>query len=389
MGMVTVPSCVKYGVRFCEVHNDPEKMAYSALGTYELFGIEAIVVPFDMCFEAEVFGAQMNFYTDTEDILYATVLDKWIEDPDDFDIPPDWDKKGRVQMVADAITMLKELVGDKVAVGTWNLGPFTAAGQAMDINKLLIMSFKEPEKCEEILDKFTDLIMLMARKWRMAGADFYCLREPGAAADLLNPKVFKKLIQPHLIRILDDQPSPKVLHICGETDPIIGFMNECCADAISVEQKATPERQRPILGDDILWFGQFFAWGTLCNDPPEKIEEEIKAEIDYGFNAIWPSCDLWPDVWPQSMQKLTEVVWFYGKEKGYNFPKPRLCLDRQDELQKIREEHGDWFAKRQDRLDKYEFPWDLSKIKVFENRKKPEELFSKGYDVKNSKMIYK
>ena len=54
------------------------------------------------------------------DSLYATVLDKWIEDPDDFDIPPDWDKKGRVQInLSDGKNYLsneKIKVGDSVVV---------------------------------------------------------------------------------------------------------------------------------------------------------------------------------------------------------------------------------------------------------------------------------
>jgi hypothetical protein len=165
-------------------------------------------------------------------------------------------------------------------------------------------------------------------------------------------------------------------------------MHDCCADAISVEQKATYKKQRAVLGEETLYFGKFFAWSVTCDDPPEKVDAEIRQEMDDGFNAIWPSCDLWPDVIPESMLQIGQLISEHGKEIGYPYPKPKLTLDRQDDLEKIRDEYRDWFIARQDRLDKYEYPWDMSKVLTFGGRK-PEDMFVPGYDLKNSKMIYK
>ena len=49
---------------------------------------------------------------------------------------------------------------------------------------------------EDILDKFTEMIINNGKALLAAGADYITLREPGVAADLLSPKTFKELILP-------------------------------------------------------------------------------------------------------------------------------------------------------------------------------------------------
>ena len=73
MGNVTIHGLEKYGWRFPEIHNDATKMAKMAASTFQLFGFESVVVPFDMGVEAEALGSEVNYYTHATDILYPTI----------------------------------------------------------------------------------------------------------------------------------------------------------------------------------------------------------------------------------------------------------------------------------------------------------------------------
>jgi len=99
-------------------------------------------------------------------------------------------------VVSKAISLLKERIGKTHAIGSWILGPFTLAGQLVELDILMKISLKEKGKVEALLDKLTDLIIDLGRDYRAAGADYVSLREMGTGADILSPRMFKMLDQP-------------------------------------------------------------------------------------------------------------------------------------------------------------------------------------------------
>ena len=106
-----------------------------------------------------------------------------------------------------------------------------------------------------------------------------------------------------------------MLHICGATDLIIEMMNECGADAISVDIKNNLVESRKKLGDDMLLFGNFDVFELPCKEETtvEEAIAGIKTNIDGGVDAIWPGCDLWPDIKEENMRAIVKTAREYGK----------------------------------------------------------------------------
>ena len=149
MGNVTVEGLKKEGIRFADAHEDPKKMAAVAATTYSLYGFESAVVPFDLGIEAEALGCEMNFYKESKaPILYPTVKTKLAGFETPVEVPDDLVDRGRVPVVIAAIKILKEEVGDEIAIGSYLLGPFTLAGQVLDLNDLLKSAYKRPNEQE-------------------------------------------------------------------------------------------------------------------------------------------------------------------------------------------------------------------------------------------------
>ncbi|MCK4789664.1 MAG: MtaA/CmuA family methyltransferase [Desulfobacteraceae bacterium] len=315
MGNVTVHGLEKYGWRFTDIHVDAHKMASMAASTFQFFGFECAVVPFDMGVEAEALGAGVNFYSHHTDVVYPTISKKVAEKVDDLDIrvPPDLAKAGRIPLVVEAIRLLKEEVGDQVAIGAWVLGPYTLAGQIVDIGDLAKMAFKKTDMVHEVLDTLAGILIEISRIYREAGADYMTIREMGAGPDILSPRIFKILIRPHLEQILAAIDSPKVLHICGSTDSIVDQMALCGADALSVDQKNNVAETRKKLGNEVILLGNFDPYGTLVQMDASQVEQVIKKCIDDGVDAVWPGCDLWPEVKKENMEALMAATQKYGK----------------------------------------------------------------------------
>jgi len=313
-GMVTIQAIKEMGIPFAKVHTSAEYLAGSAIKSAEIFGFDGVIIPYDLCTIPEALGRGASFYEDSEDILYPTVPDKW-SDFEDIEIPQDYLTKGRMPMVDEAFKILKSESEDgRFAVGAHVLGPFTMAGQLFELDLLLKSSKKQKEKVEAFLTQMTDLVITVAAHYQELGVDYVSIREMGSGSDIISPRMFKSLVQPNLRKVFDALEFPAVLHICGSTDLIIEMMNDCGADAISLDHKNTITETRKKLGDDVLLLGDFDAYGTLVEMDASEVAPIIKDCIDKGYDAVWPGCDLWPDVKEDNVKAYVSTIREFGKK---------------------------------------------------------------------------
>ncbi|ATW25481.1 MtaA/CmuA family methyltransferase [Candidatus Formimonas warabiya] len=317
MGNITTAGLEHFGYRFQDLHSDAKKMADVAATSYKLFNYECAVVPFDLCVEAEVLGCAMNPYDEVAQILYPTVKEKIVHQPDEMDlvtIPENLESLGRVPVICQAVKYLKEDIGDKVAIGSYLLGPFTLAGQIMDLNDLFKLSFKKPKQVGALLDKMAAVIIKLANIYRQAGVDYICIREMGATTDVLSPRIFKTLIQPYLQKVAAGIDYAKILHICGSTNTIVHIMNECGYDALSLEEKNDLVKTRAEIGSGTLIFGAVDAYDVLANGTGEDVKKSVLKSLEGGVDGVWPGCDIWPTAPLANLKAMTETVEKFGAE---------------------------------------------------------------------------
>ncbi|MDA8441265.1 MAG: MtaA/CmuA family methyltransferase [Peptococcaceae bacterium] len=318
MGNVTTVALEEIGCKFQELHGDAEKMAKAGASSYRLFGYESAVIPFDLCVEAEALGCAMNPYDNVEQLLYPTIKEKVIHTEEEittFTIPDDFLERGRIDVICEAIRLLKKDVGQEIAIGTYLLGPFTLAGQLMDLNDLFKLSFKKPDKINHMLDRLADVQIAIGKKFYEAGADYITVREMGATTDILSPKAFDKVIAPHLKKVFAGLNGNKVLHICGGTNSVIKIMNNCGASALSIEFKNDMAKTRAEIGPEPLIFGQVDAYNVLVTGKVEDVVNGVLASLDAGVDAVWPGCDIWPTAPIENLKAMVETVKEYGASR--------------------------------------------------------------------------
>ncbi|MBW2175980.1 MAG: methyltransferase [Deltaproteobacteria bacterium] len=314
MGMVTIQAIQEMGIRFASVHTSAANLAGSARTTAKMFGFDAAIVPYDMCTIPEALGRGISLYADSaEDILYPTVPSKWAT-LDEVDVNDDFLNSGRMPLVDDAFQILKSETNENLGLGAWVLGPFTMAGQVIELDILLKGVKKDKERVEAFLGEMTELVIKAAVHYESLGVDYITIREMGSGTDLLSPRMWKTLIGPNLTKVFDAIRIPTVNHICGSTDMIIEMMNECGAEALSVDQKNNVVETRKKVGDDVLIFGNFDPYGTLVQMDSSEVEAVIKKCIDDGVDAVWPGCDLWPDVKKENVEAYVNAIGKYGRE---------------------------------------------------------------------------
>jgi [methyl-Co(III) methanol-specific corrinoid protein]:coenzyme M methyltransferase len=310
-GTVTVQAIEELKTEFSNIHKDAKLMAGAALTSARMWGMDGVVVPFDMAAVAEAMGRGVSLYDGLEGIVYPTVPNKW-KDLNDIDIPADYMSKGRMPLIDEAFKILKKDAPD-LAVGAWVLGPFTLSGQIMELDILLKGLRKNKDATEAFLAEMTQHTIDMCKHYESLGVDFICVREMGSGTDLLSPKMWKTLIMPNLTKVFDAISVTSVNHICGSTDMIIEMMHECGADALSVDQKNNLVVTREKIGNDVLLLGNFDPYATLITmEDVDEVANTIKKCIDDGVDSVWPGCDLWPDVKKENMETFVKTVKEYG-----------------------------------------------------------------------------
>jgi [methyl-Co(III) methanol-specific corrinoid protein]:coenzyme M methyltransferase len=250
----------------------------------------------------------MNYYDEVEGLLYPTIKEKSIVTADDVTIPTDLEHAGRIPVVVGAIKALRRDLGPDVAIGTYVLGPFTLAGQVKELDTLYEESFLNPEETGRLLERLSELIVRVFKIYQAAGADYFTLREMGGTSDVMSPKSFRSLIKPHLVRILAEMPRPSILHICGDTNAIIGDMGECGANAVSVDQKNRLAETRQKLGDKAIILGNFDPIKVLHKGAAADVGPAVLEALANGASAVWPGCDLWPEVPEENLIALMKAL---------------------------------------------------------------------------------
>ena len=295
---VTEPGLQSLGLRFGEIHTDATKMAAAAATSYRLFGLESAVVPTDICVEAGALGAEVDFRIDSPRPEFPTVVKPLATSLGDLHIasPANVVRHERVATVIEAIGLLKAGVGQEVAVGAWVPGPATLAMYLVDRGGFLSDLMSAPAEVAGPLDALADLLAEVALAYRAAGADFITIHEMGGSPGMLGPALFGRVVQPPLKRLIAALPAPRVLSACGRTNRGMKLLWECGAEALNVDQANSLAQSRAALGPEAILFGNIDPVGTLAEGDEAAVREAVRQAIDDGADAVWPGCDLWPQV---------------------------------------------------------------------------------------------
>ena len=221
----------KRGLPFNAVMREHGAMTAAALMSFE-FGFESTVLPFDLNVEAEILGAKVLYHEGFDgNPVYPTIAEKPVATVDDIVIPERLSEKGRLPDILRSIDAVKKRAGDKGAVGLFLSGPFTLAGQVMDMDALFVMLLKKPAQAQAILEKLTEFLIKLKDVYIRAGIDFILVVEGGGAA--ISPKAFHKMVLPRMQEIFRVKTVPQIAYVFGNADNYAQLVQACEPDGIA------------------------------------------------------------------------------------------------------------------------------------------------------------
>ena len=272
---------------------DPQTMATLALGYVEAGFEWCKAMGWDITAVSEVMGCTLGEpKIDLQKYIKEHPL---AENLDGLAYPDNLFEQGRFPVYKEQFKILKDKLGDEVAVFGETEGAWTAACNLVGTEQFMKWTFKEPDKVQQVLDVTQEVVTDVANWAFDQGADYYVLAEPSSGPALMSPKIWKKYVQPMLTAMVEKIKGPVVLHICANTDMIIPFMCETKVAGISIEEKADMKQAVQTAHEkDVRVFGNVATATTLFMGTPEDCYKESIASLENGADFLTPGCGIAP-----------------------------------------------------------------------------------------------
>jgi [methyl-Co(III) methanol-specific corrinoid protein]:coenzyme M methyltransferase len=306
---VTYEQMEKVGAFWPEGHEKAEVMAKQALAAYTVLGFDAVRLPFCQTFEAVALGCIRKPGKVRELEGFPGIehpppykLDDVPEFPDDFL------SRGYIPELIKAVEILKKEVGDEVPIVAGIIGPFTIAGSLLDSVPILKATFKTPDKIPPFLEVAEKAGTTLAKALVEAGADIISCEDMTASPELIAPKTYREFELKYQQRQFEAIPVPKILHICGNVDPIVEWMGQTGADILSLEPKASASLARQKCGSDIILMGGVDTATTLFMKDAKTVKEGCEETIADGIQILAPGCAVAPGTPKENLLAMVEVA---------------------------------------------------------------------------------
>ncbi len=311
-GTPTYEQMEKVGAYWPEAHEKAEDMAKLAMAAYTVLGFDGVRAPFCQTFEAEALGCTVK-WGGKENIPGIDSPHPYkLEDTPEF--PDDYLQRGRLPELIEAIRIMKKEVGDKVIVIGGIIGPFTIAGALLGAVPILKASFKKPDKLIPFLEVSEKAGTMLGQALIDAGADMIAIEDMQASPDLIAPHSYRDLEVEYQRRQAEALSVPTILHICGNVDKIVGYMNETGCTAISLEPKSDVRLARDVVGEKGILIGGVDTATTLFMKKPEDVREGSWEQMEMGLDILAPGCAIAPGTPLENIQAMVDVA----REKTYD-----------------------------------------------------------------------
>ena len=300
----TVEQMLAVKAPFPDSTRDVELGVRLAEAAWTIIGLEGFKIPFDLCIEAQALGAELNWGRIDRQPSVATHPFK---DLKDLKIPEDLMERGRFPYKHGVVAKLREKY-DYLPITNQVTGPFTLAGHAFGVEKFLIWTKKR--KQEEILEALmmlADVNLMDAKEAAHAGADFICIADPTATADIISPQFFRDVMVPVYRYFSERCPLPIILHICGNASCFLPYLPDTGIDTFSADTHTDVGFAKQVLGKKVAVAGNVFTINLLMKTPKEVRDEAVEC-IKKGTDALIPSCGIPPRTPTENFRVLPEVA---------------------------------------------------------------------------------
>ena len=280
--LITTHAATISDMKLKDYYTNGENMARAQIAAIEKYGHDAISIFSEVGIIAEAMGTEFEYPENDLPIQRIPALEK--KSIDDIKIPrPISD--GRLPVYLEAIEYAYDAVGDRIPILTYIPAPFTTGMMLSDPNKFLIQTIKEPTHIEAIMEKSLQAAVELCYHSIDAGG-LPIIVDPLASSSVISPRTYQKFALPFekkLIDFLHRYDLDVILHICGDTTPIMDLLLDTGADLISIDRVNMADTIKK-LSAEIRVIGNYDT-SLLAFSTPDDIATGVEEMIRRSMHA--------------------------------------------------------------------------------------------------------
>ena len=251
-----------------------------------MLGYDAIMPVFSVVQEAAALGGEIDWGAlDT----MPTVRGRLWETPEEVCLPDCFLEQPATRTVLDAIRLLREEYGHRVAIIGKVMGPWTLAYHVYGLQPFLVDTLLAPERVRAFLHGLKEVALVFGRAQIAAGADMLCIADH-ATGDLVRASMYQDFLQPIHRELVIALGCPLVLHICGNTLDRMGYIADAGFDAFHFDSKVDAREAVTAVGHRLSLVGNVNNPETLLRGTPKEVEAAARYALDAGVPVLGPEC---------------------------------------------------------------------------------------------------
>ena len=272
--VATVALMDRVGAPFPEANRDAELMARLAETSTEELGFDTVMPVFSVVQESSALGCRIH-WADRGNWPTVRMAEPIWRDESDIKIPSDFLRHPDTACVLEAIRLLKERLGDEVAVVGKTMGPWSLSYHLFGVEPFLLMSWDDPSQTAACLDRLKEVTVAFGQAQIDAGADALTLPDH-ATGDLVSGEYYRRYLFEIHREFAERLSVPLILHICGRTVDRLDDIAQTGMAAFHFESKNDPEEAIGIAAGRIGMIGNINNPEVLLRGGPREVGEAVR-----------------------------------------------------------------------------------------------------------------
>ncbi|MBN1557273.1 MAG: uroporphyrinogen decarboxylase family protein [Lentisphaerae bacterium] len=308
------------GYTHAQFRADPDTIADAFIRAVETYDYDGILVDIDTATLAGAVGVPVTLPDDESARCRAGGLLR-LEAVADLP-PPDVGADPRIRIWLDAVRRLKAHFGDAVCIrGNCDQAPFSLASmmRTPEAWMLDLMDEDNRENVFRLLDFCTEATCQFVRLMAETGAHVTSNGDSPAGPDMISPAMYETFALPYEKRVVAQAHAsglPYVLHICGDTTPILKQMASTGTDAVELDYKTDAKQARAVLDNRICFIGNLDPSGVLARGSVAEVERKTRELLtvfrDTPRFILNAGCAMPPDTPPENVRAMIRTARCFG-----------------------------------------------------------------------------
>ena len=315
--VVTVDLMEEVGAFFPEAHLDAEKMAALAAAGHTVLGFDNVMPLFSAWHDAAALGCRVDWgrrdlMPDCREPLCANI-------EAEVKIPRDLLLRDSCTVPLRAIRLLRQRLGDEVAVVGKVFGPWTLGYHVFGVQEFLMSTLLNPSAVKRAIETLKEVTVSFAAAQVDAGAHALCLADH-ATRDLCSPDAYREFLFEAHCELSESIPCPVILHICGDTSDRLPYIRRTGFECFHFDSKVPTQLARRLAGEKLALMGGTSNLEVIRAGDAARVEADVRDKLENNIDIIGPECAVPLDAPWRNMQLLAAAVRAYS---GHSPPRYR------------------------------------------------------------------